>query len=59
MTMNTKSPWARRPVRIFIGYLALLWLVLVGAHLYGFRIARPNLEKAEDRTAYGQSYTHK
>lgn len=59
MNMNTTSPWARRPVRIFIGYLAVLWLGLIAAHLLGFRIVRPNLEKAEDRTAYGQSYTHK
>lgn len=59
MTMNAKSPWARGPVRIFIGYLTVLWVILIVAHLYGFRIVRPNLEKAEDRTAYGQSYTHK
>jgi hypothetical protein len=46
-------------VRIFIAYLVLLWLVQVGANLMGFRILRPNLEKAEDRAVYGQPYTHK
>lgn len=59
MTTNTTSQWARRPVRMFIGYLALLWLLLIGSHLFGFRIVRPNLESAEDRSTYGQPYTHK
>lgn len=44
---------------MFIGYLALLWLLLIGSHLFGFRIVRPNLESAEDRSTYGQPYTHK
>lgn len=59
MSTATSSPWRRRSVRIFIAYLVLLWLVQVGANLAGFRILRPNLEKAQDRAVYGQPYTHK
>jgi hypothetical protein len=59
MNMRTNIPWSRRPVRLFIGFLTVLWLTLIGAHLFGFRIVRPNLESAADRAAYGQSYTHK
>jgi hypothetical protein len=59
MNMETRSPWSRGPVRLFIGFLTALWLTLVGSHLFGFRLVRPNLESAADRAAYGQSYTHK
>jgi len=59
MNMETRSPWSRGPVRLFIGFLTILWLTLVGSHLFGFRLVRPNLESAADGAAYGQSYTHK
>ena len=59
MNLETPSPWRRRPVRIFIGLLAMLWLVQVAANLTGYRLIEPNLEKAEDRATYGQPYTHK
>jgi hypothetical protein len=59
MNLETPSPWRRRPVRIFIGLLTLLWLVQVAAGLAGYRLIKPNLEKAEDRSTYGQPYTHK
>lgn len=59
MNLDTSSPWRRRPVRIFIGILTALWLVQVGANLTGFRLIKPNLEKAEDRATYGRPYTHK
>ncbi len=59
MNGSVPSPWARRPVRIFIGFIALLWCVQIAAHVLGFRILSPNLESASDRAAYGQTYTHK
>jgi hypothetical protein len=59
MNQGTPTPWGRGPVRIFIATLALLWLVQIGANLAGFRIIRPNLEKAEDHAVYGRPYTHK
>ncbi|MBL7980379.1 MAG: hypothetical protein JNL52_01080 [Flavobacteriales bacterium] len=57
--MKVTPPWATRPVKLFIGYLTLLWVLLIAGHLLGFRFIRPNLEKAEDRATYGQPYTHK
>lgn len=57
--METTSPYARTSVRIFIGILLLLVGTMVGSHLYGYRFIKPNLESAEDRQAYGSSYTHK
>jgi len=59
MKQGTPTPWGRAPVRIFIACLAVLWLVQIGANLFGFRIIRPNLEKAEDQVVYGRPYTHK
>jgi len=46
-------------VRIFLAFLAMLWLVQLVANFTGFRVIRPNLEKAEDHAVYGQPYTHK
>lgn len=57
--METRSPFARGPVRIFVGALVMAWFSLIGAHIYGFRFFKPNLERAEDRQAYGATYTHK
>jgi hypothetical protein len=59
MNMLTKTPWNRGPVRLFIGFLTLVWFTLVVSHFLGFRLVRPNLESAADRAAYGQTYTHK
>lgn len=60
MTMETTSLYKRRPAVIFITFLSVLWLGFVGLHVAGFRLFSPNLERAEDRQAYGGSgYTHK
>ena len=53
------SPWRGRPVKIYIGFLLLIWSALITANLFGFRAIGPNLEKAEDRAVLGRPYTHK
>ena len=59
MIMQNTSPFRSRPVRLFIGAVALLWITLVGAQLLGHRLLSPNLESGTEQSAYGQSFTHK